>query len=587
MHRFKGSLTGHKSVCLLAVVCFASSVAVPVLAGKADGEAGAVRKIGDERGTAYSEFTVGVYLMESGAILRAVDHLENAWRLSAHEVPVGRKLAEVYFLLKNFTRCEMIVDSILEQLEDDYEALLLKAKVRYVKRDRAGAIENLERIREVHGLHFEIERFMGNIAYEEGDLDKALDAYANCLQTDTSHPYIHYRYGTLLAQTFRFTEAEAAFRAAIEIDPGFVEPALELADIYVNTGRPGEAIPVLERVIAADPSNTEALIAVSQIYLQNGHLEDGIRCLEERRQLGPLPRELEILRGRFYYEAGDYGKAFDVFSLLLDTEESNPELARILGEISLRGGDPERSRKYFDLAINMDPSDYRSYIGKFFAASPNFNESGVTIDMPREERSGLLANAAPLVQGYDFEGHYLLGVSYLSLDSLERARHYLSRADEIKSDDRGALLNLASVYEKTEEYEEAERCLARLYELDRDDPVVCNFYGYLLAEMRKELDLAEKLILKALEGDPENGYYLDSLGWVYYQKGDYVKAIVELEKAVRRVSDDPIILEHLGDAYRAMRRLEEARAAYEKSSRLQDGNTELLEKLQSTTPDED
>ena len=90
-------------------------------------------------------------------------------------------------------------------------------------------------------------------------------------------------------------------------------------------------------------------------------------------------------------------------------------------------------------------------------------------------------------------------------------------------------------------------------------------------------------VLKALESEPDNGYYLDSLGWVYYQMGEYAKAVVEIEKALLRVSDDPIILEHLGDAYRAMRRFDEARAAYQKSNRLQDGNSEIIEKIQSTT----
>jgi tetratricopeptide (TPR) repeat protein len=536
-----------------------------------------------DRGSAYAEFTIGVYMMETGAVFRAVDHLENAWRLSTWDVSVGRQLAKACFVLKNFARCEMVVDNILTQVPDDYEGLLIKAKVRYVKRDRAGAVKHLERIREVHGLHFEIERLLGNIAYEEGDIEVALEAYGNCLRIDDMHPYIHYRYGSLLAQAFRFTEAEAAFRNAIEIDPGFVEPAMELAEIYVNTGRPTDAIPVLESAVDVDPSDPNVMTALIQVYLETGHLDEGIRRLEQRAQRGPLPRELDILRGRLYYEAGEYGEAFDVFCGLLEDGGDNPELARILGEISLRAGDAARSLHYFDLAIEMDPSDYRSYIGKFFAASPNFNDGELVIDMTEEEKVELLRKSESLVKGFDFEGNYLLGISYLSLDSLDAARGYLLRANEVREDDRGTLLNLASVFEKMEQYGEAERYLKQVYELDPEDASVCNFYGYLLAQMRKELDLAEKLIRTALESDPENGYYLDSLGWVYYQKGDYAQAVVELEKASLRVTDDPTILEHLGDAYRALRRFAEARTAYERSSRLQDGNQDILEKIQATT----
>lgn len=569
-------------ILLLTVVFVTFSSAVTTQAGRPYGRQKNTPVAGDERPSVYSEYTIGVYLLEAGSVLQAVDHLERAWRLSNQEAAVGRKLAAGYLLLKNYTRCEMVVDKILDQEPDDYDTLLLKAKIRYVKRDRSGSIALLERIREIHGLHFDIERLLGNIAYEGGEVEKALEAYANCIQIDRSYPFIYYRYGTLLSQSFRFIEAEEAFRRAIELDPGFVEPALELADIYVNTGRPQDAIPYLEDAMAVDPTNIELLIVLAQIYLQTGRWDDGIRMLEERRHNAPLPRDAEILRGRFYYEAGEYDEAFEVYSALMEEEKNSPELARILGEICLRAGDTERSLQYFDMAIEIDPKDYRSYIGKFFAAVPNFND-GLTLELSPQETLDLLETAAGLVKGFDFEGNYLLGVSYLSLDSLELAKIYLLRANEIENDDRGTLLNLATVYEKTKQYEDAERHLSRLHELHPDDPVICNFYGYLLAEMQKDLELAAKLVLKALETEPENGYYLDSLGWVYYQMGDYARAIVELENAALRVSDDPVVLEHLGDAYRALRRFGEARAAYEKSSELQDENAEILEKIQSTS----
>lgn len=582
MHYSLRSYNGYKFVLALAAVCAVLALSSAADAGGSYGQPYAI-PVGGEQGSAYSEFTIGVYLMETGSVLRAVDHLENAWRLSRREVVVGRRLAEAYFLMKNFARCEIVIDDILARHPDDYDSMLLKAKVRYISRDRRGAVEMLETIRGIHGMQFEIERLLGNIAYEAGDVKRALDAYANCVRIDPSYSYIQFRYGTLLAQEMRYEEAEKAFQTAVDLDPGFVEPALELAEIYVNTGRPHEAIPVLETVVAADPTSEESLVALSQVYLQTGRLDDGIRLLEERSKLEPLSRDAEVMRGRLYYEAREYGEAFDVFEALLDEEENSPELARILGEISLRMGKADQSLHYFDAAIAMDPNDYRSYIGKFFAASPNFND-GMVIELTIAERMELLEATAPLVEDSDYEGNYLLGISYLSLDSLEDSKRYLLRSNELRGGDRGTLLNLASVHEKLEEYGDAEACLIELHDLAPDDPTICNFYGYLLATMGKDLDLAEQLVLKALEGEPENGYYLDSLGWVYYQMGDYAKAVVELEKATMRVSDDPIILEHLGDAYRALQRFDEARTAYQKSSKLLDDNSEILEKIESTGP---
>jgi tetratricopeptide (TPR) repeat protein len=164
---------------------------------------------------------------------------------------------------------------------------------------------------------------------------------------------------------------------------------------------------------------------------------------------------------------------------------------------------------------------------------------------------------------------------------LECARSHLQRADALQPDDRAVLFNLATVEEKSREFERAESILARLHKNNPDDAAVCNFYGYLLAEMGKDLELAETLVRQALAKEPENGFYIDSLGWVLYKKGDYRAAAKELERAVAKVGEDAVILEHLGDAYAAMSRYKDALAAYRHSNKLQD-NAAVREKIETT-----
>ena len=71
----------------------------------------------------------------------------------------------------------------------------------------------------------------------------------------------------------------------------------------------------------------------------------------------------------------------------------------------------------------------------------------------------------------------------------------------------------------------------------------------MYAERGQNLDEAVKMIAKAIEIEPENGYFIDSLGWAYYQQGKYPEALRELKRAVEKTKEDPVILEHLGDAY--------------------------------------
>lgn len=562
----------HQRLCFFVLAACLTAFAAPTPAR--------AQETGSEG--AYSAYLLGTYLLESGDLVQAVDFFERAWRLSDHDPRVGLRLAESYYLMKNFTRCELVIDDVLESEPDQADALTLKAKVRYIQQDPKAAVSYLERVREIHGSSFEVERLIGNIYYEMGEPRKAMDAYGRCLNIDSSFPYIQYRYGRLLALDGQLDKAEAAFRRAMDLDPSFMEPTLALIDMFVDSGRTDEALPLLEEVVENDPRNERAMIALGNIYLEKGRYQEAIAMMDRWREHTPLSREGEILLGRLHFEGGDLQEARAAFERLLRETPKSVELLRILGEVCLKSGDVEDARGYFDRAIEAEPEDYRGYLALFFASSPRLADpSGIPLSEP--ERKELLARASDRVPGDDFDGNYLVGVSLLNMEMYEGAERHLLRCHAVRPDDFDTQLNLATVYEKQRRYDSAVPYLESLLEARPDDPTTLNFYGYLLAEQGKDLPRAREMVEKALASDPENGYYLDSLGWIYYQMGDYTRAIVELEKAGGAVKDDPVILEHLGDAYAAMRRFKEARAAYERSNELQGGNGDLLQKIESTT----
>jgi len=75
--------------------------------------------------------------------------------------------------------------------------------------------------------------------------------------------------------------------------------------------------------------------------------------------------------------------------------------------------------------------------------------------------------------------------------------------------------------------------------------------------------------------EPDDGFYVDSLGWVYYQKGDYHRAAEQLERAVNLTGDDPTITEHLGDTYDKLGRLNEAEHQYEDALKRSDDEEQI------------
>ena len=101
--------------------------------------------------------------------------------------------------------------------------------------------------------------------------------------------------------------------------------------------------------------------------------------------------------------------------------------------------------------------------------------------------------------------------------------------------------------------------------------------------MGVQLDEAEELILQALKIEPNDGFYIDSLGWVYFQKGDYPRAVEQLERAVEITVDDPTIIEHLGDAYEKVGKPDHALPRYRdavKKSKEDDQIRRIREKIE-------
>ena len=107
----------------------------------------------------------------------------------------------------------------------------------------------------------------------------------------------------------------------------------------------------------------------------------------------------------------------------------------------------------------------------------------------------------------------------------------------------------------------------------------------MYAEQGQNLDEAQELITKALSISPNNGAYVDSLGWVYYKKGMFEEARLELERAQELIGEDAVVYDHLGDAYCKTDMPLRAQEAWKKSLKIKESD-EVKKKLENLEIDE-
>jgi tetratricopeptide (TPR) repeat protein len=106
-----------------------------------------------------------------------------------------------------------------------------------------------------------------------------------------------------------------------------------------------------------------------------------------------------------------------------------------------------------------------------------------------------------------------------------------------------------AMYEKGKDFERAEAAFRQVLAIEPDNAGALNYLGYMFADRNVRLEEAGKLIGRALELDPQNGAYLDSLGWVNFRQNKLPEAESLLLRALDRIGNDPTVHDHLGDVY--------------------------------------
>src|ERR1700722_13703765 len=143
-------------------------------------------------------------------------------------------------------------------------------------------------------------------------------------------------------------------------------------------------------------------------------------------------------------------------------------------------------------------------------------------------------------------------------------------------------------YERSKQWPKAEADFKEALELDPDQPLVLNYLGYSWVDQGLNLEEAFKMLRRAVELRPNDGYIVDSLGWAHFKLGQYDEAAETLEKAISLKPADPVLNDHLGDAYWRTNRRVEARFQWNHARDMGADAEDLpaiLKKIESGLPD--
>lgn len=375
----------------------------------------------------------------------------------------------------------------------------------------------------------EVEEVQRRLAYalaRSGDLEAARHSLRRLVDEGVASPNERFLYAEVLSALGENAEAERLLRPLLTDESLRPGPALELSRVLERLERGDEGARILAETTAALRRDGETETA--------GTLE--MVRLELLARIEAWEDVVRALHGRLNEVPADYRQQATLF-LLVGLRESrrNEEALQLL-----RDG---------DLPL---PAAVRE------VAEVETLESAGRTGEARELLAGVERSADP-------ERQLQVGRLFLRREEASRAIPPLERAVTARPSGSEELYLLAVAYHEADRKADAERRLRQLLGREPDHADALNFLGYMLAEERRDLEEARQMTAKAVRQEPDNGAYVDSLGWACFQLGLLDEAQKYLERAARLLPGDATVFEHLGDLYRERGNHPAARRAYQRA----------------------
>lgn len=293
---------------------------------------------------------------------------------------------------------------------------------------------------------------------------------------------------------------------------------VDLADFYAQRQQPHRAMAILEPLEAEGALDLGPSLWLARLMLATGRMEEGTVLLGRILEEWPTSGRAWYLQGKVAESNDDWSTALEHYRRAVDLAPHDPEVRLAIVRAMLLFWD----------------ADLRAPEGAPGRA-----------DKLEEFEQQTMA-AGTMVPDADAEGQLMLGYAFRALGDFERAAWRFELAANSPDLRLTALIQRSICLDELGQVGKARNVLETLRREFPDDPEVANSFGYFLAEKDQDLDLAEGLIAEALAAQPDNGAFLDSMGWVLYRQGRLEGALDYMIQAVNVLPDDPVILEHLG-----------------------------------------
>ncbi len=436
---------------------------------------------------------------------------------------------------------------------------------------------------------------------------KSLELYYKILELTGPEWNVLLKVAELNERLGKASETVHTVEELLELNPSSLELQKLLIESYIKSDQNEKAIEMVNSSIEIFPEDLNLIELKGNAYINMKEWEKGADEYKRILTKPNVPLEIKMRIGTaFYSEALNDSVvlpiAFDILQQI-DKDSADWQINAFMGEIANKQKEDSLTIFHFRRAIELAELNTDLWIrfGQILF------ENGDYINAASEMEKGIVKFPS------NFVLNLILGLSHSQNAENDKALEPLKKAVELNPNDLNATMALSFTLNQTKQNDEALKYLERalridqkntqalslmgmiyaakdmfpksdsLYDLviriDSNDILTLNNFAYSLAERGTNLEKALKMAKIAVEKDPENSSYLDTIGWVYFMMNNYTDAKVYIEKAINYDSTNVVLLDHLGDVYFRMNETEKAKQYWQEALKLDETKIEILEKL--------
>jgi tetratricopeptide (TPR) repeat protein len=391
------------------------------------------------------------------------------------------------------------------------------------------------------------------------------------LKHTSDSPVGYYYLGRISIDSGNTEQALDSFERAIAANSSFEPAYLALAALHESKQDKEKAIAILKKYLhQVNPRNKDIRQHLIQLYVATKDYAGGLAELEKMLEEDPGDLDAQLRLALIYGEKKEFPKAIEQLISILKARPAEPKVRDYLGYLYEESKDFPKAIETYQSNIQLDPTYAESHVhlGVLQYRLKRFPEA-----ITHLKEAVRLTPKQP-------EPHVVLGLAHLQSEQYEKASEAFQEGIRHNPKHADLHFNLGTAYDKLNRFDDVVKAMESALTIDPHHADALNYLGYSYAERGIKIDQALSLTRRAVALKPENGYYVDSLGWAFYKSGLLAEALTEIKRAVSLVGDDPVIYEHLGEIYMKQQQLSDAREAWLHSLELDPSNEKLLQRFQ-------